>query len=59
LLALATERFMTNVRKFLIQLDGSLWGRGGEGKRVVADSQTWQGLWVSGFSRNLGALRET
>lgn len=58
MLALATERFMTNVRKFLIQLDGSLWG-GGEGKRVVADSQTWQGLWVSGFSRNLGALRET
>ena len=31
MLALATERFMTNVRKFLIQLDGSLWGRGGEG----------------------------
>lgn len=57
MLALATERFMTNVRKFLIQREGSLWV--GEGKRVVADSQTWQGLWVSGFSRNLGALRET
>lgn len=28
-MALVTERLMTNVRKFLIQLDWSLWGWGG------------------------------
>lgn len=47
-MAIATERIMTNVRKFLIQLgwssrrDGG--GERGGKERVVADSQTRQGL---------------
>lgn len=62
-MAIATERIMTNVRKFLIQLGWSS-SRGGGGERggkerVVADSQTGQGLCASGFSRSRGALGRT
>lgn len=48
LLALAIERIMTNIRKFLIQL-GWRSDCGGKGGELVANSQAWQGLWASGL----------